>query len=200
MLDYFFHRFQFLPQLHRIIQAGKAKLYNIHKKDNWCQLAQFQITWDALSLNDTNVKQYNVYLDDDQPITVAHNEEKEQNIEIYTTEVKSHQLHISAILDDGSEINTNQRTFYVSKKGVAYENVDDVENLDASWYYNWGTQPTAKKSNLDFVPMIWGHSQNELNNLQNIKTDGYTTVLGFNEPEGTLGGQRMFQLMMHTQV
>lgn len=169
--------------------SWKSEALQYPQKGQLVPAGPIQITWDALSLNDTNVKQYNVYLDDDQPITVAHNEEKEQSIEIYTTEVKSHQLHISAILDDGSEINTNQRTFYVSKKGVAYENVDDVENLDASWYYNWGTQPTAKKSNLDFVPMIWGHSQNELNNLQNIKTDGYTTVLGFNEPEGTLGGQ-----------
>ena len=89
-----------MPQLHRIIQAGKAKLLQYPQKGDSGASWPNSNYMGYVSLNDTNVKQYNVYLDD-QPITVAHNEEKEQSIEIYTTGVKSHQLHISAILDDG---------------------------------------------------------------------------------------------------
>lgn len=146
------------------------------------------IQWKALQLEDINIKQYNVYLDDDKPIVVVSNDDQ-LNIEIYVTEVSSHRLRITAVLENGSEINTNQRIFYVSKKGIAYNDIDNIQNLDASWYYNWGITPSSIKNQLDFVPMIWGATDQEIQNIQIVKENGYSQILGFNEPEGSKNGQ-----------
>jgi hypothetical protein len=67
-------------------------------------------------------------------------------------------------------------------KGVANSPAAQLSALGSTWCYNWGTTPKATDCNdPDFVPMIWG-SDNVASALQGIAKAGYTTVLGFNEP------------------
>jgi hypothetical protein len=67
-------------------------------------------------------------------------------------------------------------------KGVANSPAAELSALGATWCYNWGTTPKSTDCNDPlFVPMIWG-SDNVASALAGIGKAGYTTVLGFNEP------------------
>lgn len=73
-------------------------------------------------------------------------------------------------------------------KGVANSACTDLPALGAAWYYNW-TLSRGNCTASQFVPMLWGHTGNEqtasgiTNALSGLVTAGYTTVLGFNEPD-----------------
>jgi len=58
-----------------------------------------------------------------------------------------------------------------------------MEDMNLAWYYNWGTFPSVYPSvrDLDFTPMVWGDAAME--NLRAGELDGYSTILGFNEPD-----------------
>ena len=145
-----------------------------------------EIEWNTL---DNNVEKYNIYLDEKLIDSVIASDNEIMKSEIYTTEVSSHQVQVGGVLNDGSEIKSDVVDFYISKKGLAYNQVDQVANLNASWYYNWGISPTeGVNTSLEFVPMLWG-AGNESANLTKIKNNGYHMVLGYNEPEGSLSNQ-----------
>jgi hypothetical protein len=66
-------------------------------------------------------------------------------------------------------------------KGLANSPAAQLSALGATWCYNWGDTP--KPTDCDdpyFVPMIWGAS--DVSKIDSIAKAGYTTVLGFNEP------------------
>ena len=73
-------------------------------------------------------------------------------------------------------------------KGVANSPCAEMATLGATWFYNW----TLSRGNCtapQFVPMLWGHTGNEqtaagiTSAINNLVSQGYTTVLGFNEPD-----------------
>jgi Glycosyl hydrolase catalytic core len=72
-------------------------------------------------------------------------------------------------------------------KGVANAACGDLAagRLSASWWYNWTTSPGSCKTG-EFVPMISGKNEKTPEAvsaaLNGLKTAGYRTVLGFNEP------------------
>ena len=67
-------------------------------------------------------------------------------------------------------------------KGVANSPASQLAALGATWCYNWGTTPKSTDcADPLFVPMIWDGS-NVASALTAIGNAGYTTVLGFNEP------------------
>ena len=67
-------------------------------------------------------------------------------------------------------------------KGVANSPASEIEQLGASWCYNWMSRPQSTDCDDPlFVPMVWDGS-NVAATIQQIANDGYTTVLGFNEP------------------
>jgi hypothetical protein len=67
-------------------------------------------------------------------------------------------------------------------KGVANSPAGEIAALGASWCYNWGLTPQASDCNAPyFVPMVWGGGD-VAGAIQRITAAGYTTVLGFNEP------------------
>ncbi|HET9933404.1 MAG TPA: glycosyl hydrolase [Polyangiaceae bacterium] len=67
-------------------------------------------------------------------------------------------------------------------KGVANSPAAQLSALGATWCYNWGTTPKATDCNDPlFVPMVWGKDNVE-SAVQAIGKAGYTTLLGFNEP------------------
>jgi hypothetical protein len=75
-------------------------------------------------------------------------------------------------------------------KGVANAACDDLGagRLNASWWYNWTTNPSGCKTG-EFVPMISGKNEKSAaavsTALKALKAAGYRTVLGFNEPNKT---------------
>jgi hypothetical protein len=70
-------------------------------------------------------------------------------------------------------------------KGVANSDCADLPQLGASWYYNWTAAPSCSDE-AEFVPMISGKNEKSPGAVESALTDiaaaGYTTVLGFNEP------------------
>lgn len=66
-------------------------------------------------------------------------------------------------------------------KGLANSPAAQISALGATWCYNWGDTPKSTDCNDPyFVPMIWGAS--DVSKIDSIAKAGYTTVLGFNEP------------------
>jgi hypothetical protein len=57
-----------------------------------------------------------------------------------------------------------------------------IQDVGASWYYNWGTNNDAMPAPAEFVPMIWDENVDTPANLAKVKTEG-RTLLGFNEPD-----------------
>lgn len=72
-------------------------------------------------------------------------------------------------------------------KGVANSACEDLApaRLGASWWYNWTLSPGSCKAS-EFVPMIAGKAEKTpaavASALSKLKSAGYRTVLGFNEP------------------
>jgi hypothetical protein len=72
-------------------------------------------------------------------------------------------------------------------KGVANSACEDLApaRLGASWWYNWTLSPGSCQAN-EFVPMIAGKAEKTpaavASALTQLKSAGYRTVLGFNEP------------------
>jgi hypothetical protein len=64
----------------------------------------------------------------------------------------------------------------------------DVVNLEAFWYYDWGTpMPNPSPQNCEFVSMFWGAANVTAANISAVKQLGEAGsvkyVLGFNEPD-----------------
>ncbi len=67
-------------------------------------------------------------------------------------------------------------------KGIANSPAAEIEELGATWCYNWTVQPSESDCGDPlFVPMIW-EGGNVAEALAGIADAGYDTVLGFNEP------------------
>ncbi len=142
-----------------------------------------QLRWKQL--NDEQVQAYEIYFDGQLEGTVN---KDITSYSVYSTQVSIHEVSIHAILRNNEKIVSQSQQFYISKKGIAYENIDAIQNLSASWYYNWGIH-SQMDTDLEYVPMVWGSQNDESIKMNEIKKNGYLTVLGYNEPEGTLSGQ-----------
>ncbi len=83
----------------------------------------------------------------------------------------------------------------VEKKGISVsrynqntaENGGRINDLQVSWWYNWGVEPENEHIEGEFVPMLWGKNDVNEANLEYIRT-GYeegrfTHLLTFNEPD-----------------
>ena len=111
------------------------------------------------------------------------------------------------LLLPGAWAATSNTTLASNKRGIVYvaPNVaSDNDNwtqsgTDLSWYYNYGTTPTAAFANskMEFVPMQWGapsgDPKTDMSFYNAVKSQisggaNITHVLGFNEPDGCTGG------------
>lgn len=90
-----------------------------------------------------------------------------------------------------------------SKRGLVYVSSPDSDHddnvwiqsgSDLTWYYTYNAEPVPAlaRTNLQFVPMLWGASSGRsdptfLNDVRSLMKDGtnISYVLGFNEPDGT---------------
>ena len=118
--------------------------------------------------------------------------------EFYTTQVSEHNVYVVATLKNGSNVQTANRRFYVTKKGVCVNTKDmgtavDPASMNVGWYYNWDWKSfkdmnfsNKKFDDLEFVPMIWGDSMTETSEIfDNVKSKGYKYLLAYNEPDLT---------------
>lgn len=93
-----------------------------------------------------------------------------------------------------------ERQGAVEKKGVCVsrygdrtaESAERLNDLNISWYYNWGIVDPDEKIDAEFVPMIWGAGNVNEKSLKTIK-DGYEAgkykyLLTFNEPDAAGAG------------
>ncbi len=112
-----------------------------------------------------------------------------QKCEVYSVAVKkAHTAYVVAKMSNGSEVTSDTRTFYISKKGVAMggdmSETVVMKKMNVSWYYNWAAE--AFNSSVDegvaHVPMVWGGSQGNIRDIKKI-TDDSNYILGFNEPD-----------------
>ncbi|KAF2436129.1 hypothetical protein EJ08DRAFT_556319, partial [Tothia fuscella] len=89
-----------------------------------------------------------------------------------------------------------------SKRGLIYipnrkytsdDSIWTKSNSDLTWYYNYGSSPTPSLSGsqLQFVPMLWGHPDETsgttfYDTIKALKISGQniTHVFAFNEPDG----------------
>ncbi len=132
-----------------------------------------------------NAASYILQIDDEAPVTVPATNDAVMSYEWYTVDVDTHTVAITGVLDDGTQVVSDVRTFYISKKGACWATLYRTEDMNISWYYNWGTRDSAgTDKSLEYTPMTWGNGADIEQTVNRIKNDGYSTLLGFNEPDG----------------
>jgi len=110
-------------------------------------------------------------------------------VEIRNNEVKQHNTCVIATLNNGTEVISNMRNFFISKKGIGIwqRQVGQIKDMNLSWYYNWSPNPlSGVENNVDFVPMIWGNVTENNAAHEWIKSEKYKEhrfLLTFNEPD-----------------
>ena len=150
------------------------------------------------------VKNYTVYVDGKKETTTT-----STSYDFYTTKVNIHSVWVTAQMTNGKYMDTATVKFKVSKKGIAASKAMAIElepdDVQASWYYNWGTREFKQLSQcttrqdkneigvnfanqfkkIEYVPMVWSSNSysNTLSKVQTAKNNGYKTILGFNEPD-----------------
>ena len=114
--------------------------------------------------------------------------------EVRNNEVKKHTVCIVATLEDGTEVISNMRNFFISKKGIGIwqSQVDQIKEMNISWYYDWSVTPlTGVTEQAEYVPMIWGNAtensggdrKKEWEFIKNYGWKNYRYLLMFNEPD-----------------
>lgn len=60
-----------------------------------------------------------------------------------------------------------------------------VQSMNPSWYYTWAADGIAAVQNVEFVPMVWGGTdiQVQIDDVQALGTGKRPIVLGCNEPD-----------------
>ena len=158
------------------------------------------ITWESAS-DLGEVKSYDVFIDGSLVKNTT-----ETKYEYYTTKVYYHKVWIRANFTNGTNHYSKTVRFGVTKKGLGTETGMGCWNLKTkemgiAWYYNWGRGSYSYSANfedLEYVPMIWGTSQDQnasviQNKMQAAVNEGSKYILGFNEPDmgGSGGGCNM---------
>lgn len=67
----------------------------------------------------TDAESYNIVFDGKKAVELEANGENEQMAEVYTTSIAKHTLKVEAVLASGETVESNERNFFVSKKGIA---------------------------------------------------------------------------------
>ena len=115
----------------------------------------------------TDAESYNIVFDGKKAVELEANGENEQMAEVYTTSIAKHTLKVEAVLASGETVESNERNFFVSKKGIALgedmSKTVELKKMNLSWYYNWKATPynNSIDDGVDFVPMIWGRNQDD---------------------------------------
>lgn len=107
-------------------------------------------------------------------------------------------LRFALAQDDNSNAGTSLTS---PKRGLIYVKTENSKDnhfwtnaSDLTWYYNYESTPTSAidHSQLQFVPMLWGASNNDnfASTVKGLVSSGMniTYVLGFNEPDGCSNG------------
>ena len=137
----------------------------------------------------SGASRYDLYLDYKLIKSFEADENRNNNeFEIRNNEVMKHMICVVATLADGTEVLSNIRNFFISKKGIGIwqSQIERINEMNLSWYYNWSPNPLSNTNNVEFVPMIWGNFSNDsyiLNWIKDKKWENYRYLLMFNEPD-----------------
>ena len=115
-------------------------------------------------------------------------------VEIRNNKVKKHTTFIIATLKDGTEVISNLRNFFISKKGIGIwqSQVNQIKDMNLTWYYNWSVNPlSGATTTAEYVPMIWGNAnensggdrKKEWEFIKNKEWQKYRYLLMYNEPD-----------------
>ena len=134
---------------------------------------------------------YDVYVDKVLIKTFQGNDARLNNfeVEIRNNEVKQHNTCVIATLNNDTEVISNMRNFFISKKGIGIwqSQAEQIKEMNLSWYYNWSPNPlSGVEDKVDFVPMIWGNVTENNPAHEWIKSKKYKDhrfLLTFNEPD-----------------
>lgn len=96
-------------------------------------------------------------------------------------------LLVSGLLPPGVSGAPESSVSRPDKKGVGFwpgEGIrDGLQRSGAAWCYNWtSSADDSPLEGVEFIPMIWGKSQDLASQLDRAKKSG-RTLLGFNEPD-----------------
>ncbi len=143
-----------------------------------------------------SAEKYEVYVDGACVKTIEGQDAKADNfsVDVYSVDVAKHTTYVVATLENGSQIYSNERTFFISKKGMGiWQSASDkIEELNLSWYYTWSPyELTGVSEEVEFVPMVWGDEadlrssdrQKEWEWLRSGAIENYRYLLTFNEPD-----------------
>ena len=95
------------------MQTKKVALYQAGKKR---QLLYINV---KVNTSVTDAESYNIVFDGKKAVELEANGENEQMAEVYTTSIAKHTLKVEAVLASGETVESNERNFFVSKKGIA---------------------------------------------------------------------------------
>ncbi|WP_026905079.1 glycosyl hydrolase [Pedobacter glucosidilyticus] len=71
------------------------------------------------------------------------------------------------------------------KKGVGFQDNSAINQLNISWFYDWGTADVSTTSK-EYAPLAWGRNAANSTNVNNyIAKTEITHLLSFNEPDNT---------------
>ena len=142
-----------------------------------------------------SAKKYDIYFDY-QIIKIfeQNNINEHFEFEVRNNEVKKHTIFVIAILEDGTEVISNIRNFFISKKGIGIwqSQADQVKEMNISWYYNWSVNPLSDVTErAEYIPMIWGNAnenstgdrKKEWEFIKNNGWKNYRYLLMYNEPD-----------------
>ncbi|MCL2363480.1 MAG: glycosyl hydrolase [Defluviitaleaceae bacterium] len=153
-------------------------------RDRLNAAGRFQLAFTNANSFLRDITRYRVYLNNEFLFYIPQADDEILRHYFYEVEVARHTLRVDAMFGNlvaaSSEMN-----FYVTKKGLARSAVLRVPPMGQAWFYNWGQQPMAGAEHLEFVPMQWGNlsSAGIQNNIQAAVDRGFTTFMGFNEPD-----------------
>ena len=91
-------------------------------------------------------------------------------------------------------VSSKRGLVYVASEYPSDDSIWDADNSDLTWYYNYSPYPTdgLDHSKLEFVPMLWGTDGADgfHSTIEGLIDGGLDVkhVLGFNEPDGCVGG------------
>jgi len=153
-------------------------------RDRLNAAGRFQLAFNNADNFLRGVTAYRVYLNDVLLAYIPQTDDDILRYHFYEVEVGRHTLRVDAMFGNLVAASSEMQ-FYVTKKGLARSAVLRVPPMGQAWFYNWGQQPMAGAEHLEFVPMQWGNlsSSGIQNNIQSAIDRGFTTFMGFNEPD-----------------
>jgi hypothetical protein len=117
--------------------------------------------------------------------TLAENEDGSGNRYTFIASVSNVTVNLSAQLNDKVSFIRVLPFINTLKKGVGFQDNTVIDNLNVSWFYDWGSADISTVSR-EYSPMSWGKAAASVSKIPDyISKGGVNTLLSFNEPDNS---------------